>query len=117
MPTYDELKAMPPDEVKTAIDDVIADNMSQVCEDSAFCDCMAGTNADNWGIDDYELDEPVFDDANKVVRVPVTYDASGDQIEDKGFCGTEISGTATLVIHSNGNVEVDDVRAELSGLD
>lgn len=118
MPTYDELRAMAPEQLDAAIDELLADNIHEITEDSAFCDCSAGTNADGWMTDDYETtDDPEFDDDDREIRVPVDYHASGEQLEDKGYCGTRITGSATAVINRNGKVSFDDVTAEVSDLD
>jgi len=64
-------------------------------------------------LDEYELDDADFDDANREVRVRLTYHATGDQVEDAMYWGNEIDGAAEAVIGRNGHVTFEEVTAEI----
>lgn len=79
-----------------------------VNSDETICAEMAITNADSWGLDEYDDLRAWFEGHGKI-RFSVELTLSGDQDEDKFSCGdtikTKIEGQ---LLHKNGKWEVAD---------
>lgn len=98
-------------QIESEIDSKIADASDGIVDDDAFCDEMAGTNATGWHVDDYRIKS--VDVQCDPIKVQLDYHASGEQLDDKSYCGTEISGTATATIDREGAVSFKEVTAEV----
>jgi hypothetical protein len=72
---------------------------------------MAETNAFSWSVDDYKVTE--IDVGEDECTVLLTYSASGDQDEDRGFCGNKINGEAKATIDESGDVTYEIINAEV----
>jgi hypothetical protein len=71
-----------------------------------FSAVTATTNAVGWGVDvdgDFECEPP--DDE---LRIPLTLEAKGLQLEDKFFYGDRIRGTVDAVINDDGEVSFEN---------
>jgi hypothetical protein len=94
--------------VEREIDDMIADTKHEIMDAREFCDAMAGTNA-AYDVEDYEVTAVNFGEGLCVVQL--TYAASGEQEEDRAYCGSRIVGEAKAVIDASGRVSYQDVTA------
>ena len=94
--------------VEQAVDERIADTIYDLIEADELSTEIAGTNATGWMIDDYEVND--IDTSAEPAEVKVTFSASGDQLDDKPFAGTSLSGSATAQISDDGSVEFTDIE-------
>lgn len=116
MPGYlQKLNGMSSAELETEFDKVIPDTLNEITDSQVFCDTMAGTNAVMWSVDDNEFDIPNLVIGNDDAHLPMTYHASGDQLEDKGHCGDEITGEAQVVFDDDGNFTYEEISADVVG--
>ena len=102
-------------QLEREVDSKIADASDEIVDADAFCGEMAETNAVGWYIDDYSIRS--IDVQSDPIEVQLRYHASGDQLEEKAYCGTEISGTATVTIDREGSVIFKDVVAEVEAVE
>ena len=111
MPGYiDKLRRLTKEELENEIDGKIADSYGELINSEGASSAIAVTNAFGWGCDEYEVTN--IDVQEDECVVDISWHASGDQDEDKPFCGDSISGTAQAVIDDDGNVSYRDIEAE-----
>lgn len=94
--------------VEQAIDERIADAIYDLIEADELSTEIAGTNATGWMVDDYTITD--IDTSSEPVEVKLTFSASGDQLDDKPFAGSSLSGSATAQISDDGSVEFTDIE-------
>ena len=109
-----QFQKMGANERESVIDDKVSNSMHEITQDGTFCDCSAGTNATDWGVDDYEFDADYAEIVDDEVHVPLDYHASGEQLDDHMYCGTEITGEAVAVIDDKGQIRFEEVTAEVA---
>ena len=84
--------------------------VGSVCEDltnnETISSLIAGSNATGWGLDVFEISRMDFSDPAQG-QVEFSYSLSGEQDDDKPWCGTEISGEASLIIAKDGSIKVE----------
>lgn len=98
-------------EQEQEIDNKIADTYQQIVDTEEVVGAMAETNAFSWSVDDYKVTE--IDVGEDECTVLLTYSASGDQDEDRGFCGNKINGEAKATIDESGDVTYEIINAEV----
>ena len=86
---------------------------SEIIDSEEFGSVIGDTNASGWTIEQFEIFsvEPIYDGSVVGFKVKINWYASGQQEEDRMFCGNKAKGKATLVFELNGECEV----AEISG--
>jgi hypothetical protein len=97
----------------TEIDLRIADSCQDILESEAFNSEAAITNAVNYSIDEYEVQDVDFDEDEKECNVKLTFTASGEQLEERMFCGDRITGECEVAFDAEGRIEYRDVQAEV----
>jgi hypothetical protein len=94
-----------------AVDAKLADTYQAIADSESFNSAIAETNAADFAVDEYEIDDISFDGDECVVKL--SYSAAGEQMEDRGFNGDRIVGSCEAVIDTMGRVEYRDVHAEV----
>jgi hypothetical protein len=94
---------------KDEIESHISNSIWEIVESEAFSCAIADTNACGFDIDEYSIDS--YDIENNEVSVEISFSATGEQLEDKMFCGNRISGHATLIIHEDESIEYQGISA------
>ncbi|WP_437947081.1 toll/interleukin-1 receptor domain-containing protein [Sorangium sp. So ce296] len=109
----EQLCDMSDEQVVDTVYDEISDKSYGLIDSESFCDAMADTNATDW-----EIDEIVIDDVNIEVErercvVHFRFFASGQQLDEKMYCGTRICGSADAIVSADGDVEYENVDASI----
>ena len=108
------LKALSDFERKEKINDKISDTCQDIKDTDEASSEIYLTGATDWYVEaevqDYDIDE-------HECTVTVNYKAFGEQEEEKGIFGNEISGTAEAVINEFGEVKYQNVTAEIVNID
>ena len=101
------------DALKWEVDSLVANTNHAIVDDNMVIDEMTNTNACGWWLDDYEIDSIEKHD-DGTITADMTFHLTGDQLDDKMYSGTEISGRATVTISSEGAVtyEVTEVETD-----
>jgi hypothetical protein len=82
--------------VRAKIDDMY----HEIADSDEFNSATAITNATDFSVDEYEIQDIDFDEGECVVKM--TFSASGEQLEDRMFSGDRIVGDCEAVIDSEG---------------
>jgi hypothetical protein len=98
---------------RKAVEERLDEEKHWLVEEDAFSGAMAETNASEWDIDEISVEHIELDLPSETCAVRFSYTASGQQDEDRMFCGTDISGEATAIIDRDGEVRFEDVAASL----
>ena len=102
---------MTPSEQDSEVGTKIADNYHELIHTEEASSATASTNAFGWSCDEYsDVDYTIEEDS---ISVTLAWQASGDQDQDSGPCGTTIDGNATANIDYEGKVTFQDVSAEV----
>ena len=80
-----------------------------ILESDGMGTAMAETNATDFEVDEQAIQGVQF--SGDVCVVEFSFTASGEQLDDKMWHGTSISGSGTATIDWEGGVEVDDICA------
>jgi hypothetical protein len=99
------------DDRETEIDSRISDTINEIGESEEFSSAMAITNATDFSVDEYEIENIDFVDGECIVML--TFAASGEQMEDKAYYGNRVVGDCMAVIDSGGRVEYREIHAEV----
>jgi hypothetical protein len=97
----------------SAVHELIGDSdvTEQIAESDALAGTISETNALGFVVDDVEVMSVCCRGAQ--VLVSVCWAATGDQDEDKMFCGDEIVGTADVILDDETTgVTVENIVAE-----
>jgi len=105
----EHLRSLNKKDLEFEIDDKIASSVDYIVEDETFASEMATTNACGWRVDDYTVRKIYIE--SDPIEVHLLYHATGDQIDEKMYCGTEIRGEAIALIDHDGAVEFTSVSA------
>jgi len=105
------LKTLSKDDLESVIDSKISEAAHDLVDAEAVSSEIASSNATGWGLDVYEVLDIDLSQPDKA-RVRVGYTLSGDQDDDKAFCGTSIEGEALAIIDTAGAVRFTNVTAE-----
>jgi hypothetical protein len=105
------LRVLSESDRETEIDSRIADTCHDILESEAFNSEAAITNAANYSIDEYEVQDIDFEDVECIVKL--TFSASGEQLEDRMFCGDRITGECEVAFDSEGRIEYRDIQADV----
>ncbi len=103
------LRSLSPKESESEIQAKIVDSEEEILNHESFASAMATTNATEWGVHSLTLEEVALKE--NPVRVRFSYRASGEQLSDRTYSGTEIRGEATAEIDSDGTVVFLSVTA------
>ncbi|OUL36530.1 hypothetical protein BV372_07120 [Nostoc sp. T09] len=103
-------------DVKEEISDKISKTLQQILNTEEASSAMTTTNAFDWYVENFELEDEINIDEYQCT-VTVNYQASGEQDEESGICGYEITGTAEAVIDEFGEVTYQNVTADIVGID
>jgi hypothetical protein len=103
------LLGMPADKREDLVEAKMDEACAALLESEEFARAANSTNAFNWGVEEYEIQEVEYDEDECVVTF--SYSASGEE-EDDFFCGNGVAGEAEAVIDADGRVTVREVTAE-----
>jgi hypothetical protein len=111
MSYIDHLKGLSEDEREGEIESKISETKQDILDAEAVSSEIASTNALGWGVDvteilDIDLSRP------DQIRVRIGFTLSGNQEDDKPFCGTSIEGEAVAIIDAAGLLRYTKVTAE-----
>jgi hypothetical protein len=98
------------DSLKWEVDSLVANTNHVIVDDDKITEIMAGTNADGWWLDDYEIDSISKHD-DGTITAEMRFHLTGDQKEDQMYCGTEINGSASVLISPEGVVSYEVTEA------
>jgi len=104
------LRGLSEDELQAQIDSRIADTCHDIVDSDEFTGVMANTNATGFSLE-YEVEDIDVSEQECVARISFT--STGEQLEDRPFCGNRIVGAADAVFDQEGRLEYRDVSAEL----
>ncbi len=107
----DYLMRLPEQERQTEIDSRVADTHDEIADSDDFAGAIAETNATGYSIEDYSIEEIHFDQDQCVAKI--AFSSTGDQLEDKPYCGNEINGEAEAVFDADGRLEYRNITAEV----
>jgi hypothetical protein len=107
----DHLKGLSKDELEAAVESKISDTGHDLVDAEAVSSEMASSNATGWGMDVFEIVDVDLSHPNEA-RVRIGFTLSGDQEDEKPFCGTSIEGEALAIIDARGGVRYTNVTAE-----
>lgn len=110
------LKTLSELERKEEINDKISQTRQEILDTDEASSVLAETNA-TWYVEEAEIQDDDIDVDEDECTVTVNYKASGEQDEEKGFWGNEITGTAEAVIDEYGKVKYQNVTADIVGID
>jgi len=99
------------DQIEGTLESILEDSISDLVNDDPVSSEIASSNATGWGLDTFEITDVKFDKGR--CKAHVAFSFSGDQDDDKPWCGTEIRGECVALIDENGDVELSNVSAEL----
>lgn len=105
------LKSLDENDLEYEIDSIISDSNYEIVESEKISSRIAETNAFAYYVDDYSINEIKFASDSCVVKL--SFSASGEQDEDRPFCGSKISGEAIATIDEDGNVLYSEIIAEV----
>lgn len=110
------LQSLSPIDLGREIENKISDNFPRLVDEDAVSSAMAETNATGWGMETYTiLDKPEeLDLTGNTVDVRISCEGSGEQDEDKPWCGDAMEVEATAIIDDNGGVDFEDVTPSLN---
>lgn len=103
------LQKLSEEDLDTEIDNRIANTIDEIVNSDEFSDAMATTNATNFCIDEYDVNEIGFVDGECIVKL--TYASCGEQIEDSMYSGNRITGDCEVVIDAEGTLEYREISA------
>jgi uncharacterized protein with HEPN domain len=109
----EKLTELSEDERKIAIEERLDDTKQDIVESEVFCGRMAETNAGGWDIDEMSVESFEVDLEDDVCVVNLGFVASGEQHEERMYCGARIVGNALAVIDCNGDVMYENIAAEV----
>jgi len=107
----DFLRSLSEGERQAEVNAKIVATCHEIVESNEFNRAVAVTNASHFDIDDYTIDDIVFDDDECVMNL--WFNASGVQIEDQVHCGNRVVGRCEAAINSRGLVDYRDVYVEV----
>jgi hypothetical protein len=109
----DQLKSMSDSELENTIENKVSETITSILmNDETISGVMAETNAFDWEIFHHDIGSISLEENECIAEI--TFEASGEQDEDMGYCGNKISGSAEAVIDSMGQVNYQNVEAEVS---
>ncbi len=109
------IQSLDKEDAIATIDTIIAETITELTEHDLVAGVMAQTNADGWDVDDYSIVN--INLATDPIEVTLLFHASGDQIDDKMYSGTKISGNALARIDTNGAIEYEVIDAKVAEYD
>jgi hypothetical protein len=72
---------------------------------------MAGTNTDGWGLDSFELENVELIDGMWTAQVYFSF--SGDQNEEKTWCGDTITGSCIVEMDRDKRITFSEIDAQV----
>jgi hypothetical protein len=111
MSYIDHFKGLPEDEREAEIESKLSETERDILDAEAVSSEIASSNARGWGMD---VSEILGIDLSRPdqIRVRIGFTLSGNQEDDKPFCGTSIEGEAVAIIDAAGHVRYTSVTAE-----
>ncbi len=94
-----------------AVEEKIAETVHEILDSEVFANSIAETNASDWGMDEYEIQNIDLRDKECIARL--AYTASGVQVEDKPYSGDTVKGTAESLFDAHGDVKYRAITAEV----
>jgi predicted nucleic acid-binding protein len=96
---------------KGEVEEVIGEAIDDLSNEDEISSLIAESNADGWTCDDFTIEN--VDSYKGAWIVDVSFKFSGDQKDDRPWCGTEISGRCVATISADKEVTFSDISAEL----
>lgn len=101
----DLLAALSESKQKEKLTDLLANEMLQIDGTDEVSGAIAMTNATGFYVDDINIDDIEF--CEEEILINFTFQMSGDQIEDKPFCGNQIIGKARATVDGEKHVQIE----------
>ena len=105
------LTSLSKDEQEAEIESKISETLHDILDAGAVSAEIANTNALGWGVDVFDILDIDLGHPDEI-RVRIEFTLSGNQEDDKPFCGTSIEGEALAIIDGAGHVRYCNVTAE-----
>jgi len=93
------------------VEDLVTNSIDDLLDNDHISSLLAGTNAVGWGIDTFDVSNIRPAGGNRTATLEFTL--TGDQLDGKTSCGTQISGLCTVVIDSDNHVSFCDISASM----
>jgi hypothetical protein len=103
--TIDELKALSEDELQGELEEMLEQHVRGLTNDDTISGLIAGSNALGWGLDTWDIDKVDISKPGEI-KVKLSFNFSGNQEDEKPWCGTAISGTAIATIKSEEEIRI-----------
>jgi hypothetical protein len=97
------LKGLSEDELQCEIGSRVEDTIHMILESDEFIGIMSATNATGFDIDACYVKDIDLDQDGCVAKV--AFYSTGEQLEDRPYCGDQISGEVDAVFDAEGNLE------------
>lgn len=95
--------------LRYTVDDFVNEEAHRILDSEECCAAMAETNAEAWSVDELEVLAIRWDEGGCVADC--SYSASGEQREERMYCGNRMTGTAVARIDEEGDVSFEEVGA------
>jgi hypothetical protein len=96
---------------KGEIEEIIGETIDDLTNEDEISGLIAESNASGWTCDDLNVDNVDYHKGAWIAEV--SFHFSGEQNEDRAWCGTEISGRCSVTISPEREVSFSDISAEL----
>lgn len=94
------------------ISSVLEEEIQLIDNEDPVASLIAETNAFNFFVDEFSIDNITFED-DFIVEVNFSFHMSGENLEDKPYCGNEINGAGLAIIDSEKNIEIEVLSGEV----
>lgn len=88
-----------------------SDVSEEIMNSEVINEIIANTNADDWTVDQFEILS--ITTTRTGFDVVLHWYASGNQKEDRMYCGTKAKGNVTVVCKHDGAYEVKEITGEI----
>jgi hypothetical protein len=109
----DHLAEMSEESRHEALEGRLDEEKHWLVEEDAVAGAMAETNAFDWNIDDVSIERVELDVPSETCTIRFTFSASGEQDDERMYCGTNIKGEASATIDRDADVQFEDVSASI----
>jgi hypothetical protein len=106
----ENFRRLSPQEQLEMLESVLSDAGDDIVDTEEFVSAMATTNASDWRITRIVVTN--YDLTTVGISARVSWNASGEQDEDRAYYGTRLRGTATATVDRDGVVTFTDVSAK-----
>jgi hypothetical protein len=101
------LQGLSTKELAAVVERRVADARDVLVDDDAVATRLAQSNSTMWGCDEFDISDVQLSGVE--CRAKVRFHASGEPDADRMYCGSELYGSATVVIDNWGHVGFEDV--------